>query len=149
MRVFWASASPFGTDISTVTPRCAYDVLASTSCTVSVNICVVQGDRRFPTDTGSPFLVTTPTPMPRLKCTPGCSLHVTRAQISALCVTSGSSPHLDHAAISFVCCVGARMQPKSDQWPSGQTNASLRQTALVDEGIQAPFVAAAAQAPVV
>src|SRR6266446_5321655 len=63
-----------------------------------------------------------------------------RTDLSFVCDIGIITRIFDHTAISFMRCIGARMQLKSDQVPRGQTNAGIRQTALVDEGTQGAFV---------
>ena len=92
-QVFLAMAAPSGTEISMATspvPPSAAASSATASCIICRGTGLIAGS---PTATGSPGLVTMPTPSPPLKVTPVPAAPLRRvAQIIAPCVTSGSSP---------------------------------------------------------
>ena len=87
--VFFAVSSPLGTDISTSTPN------PSGSISSTVSLIIFNGTgfiAEFPGSTGSPFLVTFPTPVPPKIFIFESFRKLTFEKISRPWVTSGSSP---------------------------------------------------------
>jgi len=78
-----------------------------------------------PGGTGSPFFVTSPTPMPRRNVMPGASLQLTLTRISAPCVTSGSSPaSLMTLALPSLSVKAQACSSNTTSWPAGRRMAT-------------------------
>ena len=92
LKVFWASASPAGTEMTTDNPpgNSHRRMIARTFSSIMRRGTELMA--AAPTGWSSPRFVTRPTPAPPSIVTPGASVFCTRAKISVSRVTSGSSP---------------------------------------------------------